>query len=147
MCIVTESPSPTSEPPVRCDLCGYYFQDGDLCSTWVTPSTSTYEEAMRGSGYWFEDPEWALCATCDQIIQAQAEGVTTDVEAALAVFTEWRKHNVIAIFPKQPALERQLNAEANEAAVRGIQMFLACRESTKRYDETVAIKKETPEDG
>jgi hypothetical protein len=60
-----------SEKNLKCDFCNGRLTEGETIYTYVTPSTGTLEEAEAGKAFWCQDPEWAACNICHEVIQAQ----------------------------------------------------------------------------
>lgn len=58
---------------IHCDLCHAFIEVGEQVYTYFTPSTGTREEGVKGTAFWCEDPEWAVCPECAAKIDALDE--------------------------------------------------------------------------
>ena len=53
---------------ICCDLCDQYEE---IAWTYVTPNVvDTQAEAQATNKFWAEDPEWAVCQACHEIIES-----------------------------------------------------------------------------
>jgi hypothetical protein len=113
----------------KCDFCcGRMHPEQDVF-TYTTPATGTLEEARRGEAYWCEDPYWAACLECHQIIEAHANGEAMIEQAMVGLVRRSLSNQQIAVIsPDSEELTRKIQEDQMQFIVNVIRLFFENRE-------------------
>ena len=109
------------EETLRCDLCNDRKKLSGITYTYVTENeASTAAEADRDGTFWAEDPDWAVCQQCHELIEMGS------LERLIAYAID-RQVGSTLILGGPPGLEEKMKADMSQEIRRILTLFWAQR--------------------